>query len=97
MSKKKKPGYKSTVTFVNNEAESRVLPRSIPTVLLFCVQIISMSGPSKKAKSEEMSDELTSALESIDGCQNEIDLLNEKVRIQGDSSVYLFVYSCVCP
>lgn len=56
-----------------------------------------MSGPSKKAKSEEMSDELTSALESIDGCQNEIDLLNEKVRIQGDSSVYLFVYSCVCP
>lgn len=35
---------------------------------------------SKKAKtsSSEMNDELTSALENIDGCQNEIDLLNEK-------------------
>lgn len=41
---------------------------------------MTMSGPSKKAKSEEMSDELTSALESIDGCQNEIDMLNEKVH-----------------
>lgn len=50
-----------------------------------------MSGPSKKAKSEEMSDELTSALESIDGCQNEIDLLNEKVCIQGDSYAFTFL------
>lgn len=52
-----------------------------------------MSGPSKKAKSEEMSDELTSALESIDGCQNEIDLLNEKVRIQGDSQLFSYILS----
>lgn len=39
-----------------------------------------MAVPSKKAKTSdgEMSDELTSALETIDGCQNEIDLLNEK-------------------
>lgn len=37
-----------------------------------------MSSSAKKAKTEEMSDELTSALECIDGCQNEIDLLNEK-------------------
>lgn len=44
------------------------------------LHLLTMSGPSKKAKSEEMSDELTSALESIDGCQNEIDMLNEKVH-----------------
>lgn len=38
-----------------------------------------MSTPAKKLKGgEEMSDELTNALEAIDGCQNEIDLQNEK-------------------
>ena len=37
-----------------------------------------MSSTAKKSKPDEMSDDHTTALESIDSCQNDIDSLNEK-------------------